>query len=72
MIRKPRKDAMRALNGSAMDKIDFVATYRPDLLMDTVSETASGIYVSRRALHAAVVETYAHLCRTSPKAMRAR
>lgn len=69
-MRKPYKDAMRAMSGSAMDKIDFVATYRPDLLASTVNETASGIIVGRRALQAAVVQTYAHLCRTSPKAMR--
>lgn len=68
-IRKPRTDAMRAMAGSAKEQIDFVATYRPDLLASTVSETSAGLYMSRRALKAAVIETYAHLCRTSPKAM---
>lgn len=69
-VRKPYRDAMRAMSGSAMEQIDFVATYRPDLLTGTVTETSSGIYVSRRSLKAAVMQTYAHLCKTSPKAMK--
>lgn len=69
-MRKPHKDAMRAMSGTAKDKIDFVATYRPDLLVSTVTDTSAGIYVGRRALQAAVMQTYAHLCKTSPKAMR--
>lgn len=69
-VRKPYKDAARALQGTAKDQIDFVATYRPELLAECVSETGGNIYIGRRALRAAVVQTYADLCRQSPKAMR--
>lgn len=69
-VRKPYKDAARAMSGGAMDQIDFVAAYRPDLIAGIIKETSSGIYISRKALKSAVSVTYTHLCRTSPKAMR--
>lgn len=69
-VRKPYKEAARAMSGSAAEQIDFIAMYRPDLIAGMISETSSGIYVSRKALKAAVMQTYAHLCKTSPKAMK--
>lgn len=69
-IRKPQDDAARALQGSALEQYEFVAMYRPDLLPDLATETARGLTISRRALRAATMQTYADLLKRYPKMMR--
>lgn len=69
-IEKPQDQAARALQGTALEQYEFVARYRPDLLPGLAAETARGLTISRRALRAATMQTYADLLKRYPKMMR--
>ena len=63
MIRKPHKDAIRALSGGQQEQIEFVLMYNPMALLDAIHYGTQNVYIRKRELRAAVNETFALLQR---------
>jgi hypothetical protein len=58
-VRKPHKEALRALSGGPKEQLEFVLTYNPEALLDAVTFGDQNVYIRKRELKAAVQDTFA-------------